>query len=268
MHFEPTKESQGTFTEQSRLPFMKMNTLVTVGFLAAVTLVRAGPPFVTDDPEPVEFRHWEIYLGAQYAHSGDGASGTLPHIEVNYGVIPNLQLHLIAPMTFSAPSDTRRHYGYGDTELGAKYRFLEESDGRPQVGVFPLVELPTGDNGRGLGSGHTQIFLPVWLQKTFGTWTTYGGAGYWINPGAGNRNWWFAGWLIQKQVRKDLAVGAEIYHEAAQSFDGRSDTKANLGLTWDIDETRHILASIGPTVQGPAGYQAYLAFQLTFGPAK
>jgi hypothetical protein len=236
--------------------------------LAAVIVAQAGPPFVTDDPEPVEYQHWEIYLGSQYEHTGDGASGTLPHVEVNYGVIPNLQLHLIAPLAFDAPSGASRQIGYGDTEFGAKYRFLEEANGQPQAGVFPLVELPSGDRARGLGSGHTQIFLPVWLQKSFGSWTTYGGAGYWINPGAGNRDWWFTGWLIQKEVRHGLTVGAEVFHQTDQGNGGHSATKMNGGIIWDLDETRHILASIGPTIQGPAGYQAYLALQFTFGPGK
>jgi Putative MetA-pathway of phenol degradation len=248
--------------------FLRREALLAVGFLAAVTLTRAGPPFATDDPEPVDYQHGEIYLGSQYQHGSEGAGGTLPHFEANYGVLPNLQLHLIAPVAFDAPSGANRQFGYGDTELGAKYRFLEEADGRPQVAVFPLVELPTGNSARGLGSGRTQIFLPVWFQKSFGTWTTYGGAGYWINPGAGNRNWWFTGWTAQKKVLPNLTLGAEIFHETAKRERGDSDTKMNAGVIWDLDETRHILASVGPTIQGPAGYQAYLAFQFTFGPDK
>lgn len=247
---------------------MNGTALLTAGFLAISTCAWAGPPFLTDDPEPVDFQHWEVYLGSQFEHSSDGAGGTLPHVEVNYGALPNLQLHLIAPVAFDAPSGASRQSGYGDTELGAKYRLLDEAEGRPQVGVFPLVELPTGDSARGLGSGHTQIFLPVWLQKGFGTWTTYGGAGYWINPGAGNRNWWFTGWLLQKEVRPGLTVGAEIFHETAQSVGGESDSKANLGVIWDLDQTHHILASFGPVIQGPTGYQAYLALQFTLGPGK
>ncbi len=247
---------------------MVRNALISLGWLVAAIPAQAGPPFVTDDPEPVEYRHWEVYLGSQYERGRDGASGTLPHVEVNYGALPGLQLHVIAPLAFDAPSGSDRQTGYGDTELGAKYRLIDEADGRPQVGVFPLVELPTGDSARGLGSGHTQVFLPVWLQKSLGTWTTYGGAGYWINPGAGNRNWWFTGWLVQKQVSPGLTIGAEVFHQTAQSDSGRSATKMNVGLIWDLDETRHVLASAGPTLQGPTGYQAYLAFQLTFGPGK
>jgi hypothetical protein len=58
--------------------------------------------------------------------------------------------------------------------------------------MFPLVEVPSGDADKGLGNGKTQYFLPVWLQKDFGKWTIYGGGGYWINPGTGNKNWWFS----------------------------------------------------------------------------
>ncbi len=174
--------------------------MLALGIWVVVQVARAGPPFTTDDPEPVEYRHWEIYLASQLAHDSGAWSGTSPHVELNYGAIPNLQLHLIAPVAFNAPSQESRQLGYGDTELGIKYRFLQETARLPQVGVFPLIELPTGDAARDLGSGHTQVFFPMWLQKSSGPWTTYGGGGYWINPGAGNRNWWFVGWLAGRFV--------------------------------------------------------------------
>jgi hypothetical protein len=55
--------------------------------------------------------------------------------------------------------------------------------------------LPTGNENRGLGAGHVRAFLPVWVQKSFGEWTTYGGGGYWINQddNLGDKNYWFAG---------------------------------------------------------------------------
>ena len=78
----------------------------------------AGPPYNTDDPEPVEYRHWEFYLASQTVHDRDGWTGTAPHFEVNYGVVPNVQLHVIAPLAYSVPDDGRSAYGFGDTELG------------------------------------------------------------------------------------------------------------------------------------------------------
>ena len=71
---------------------------------------------------------------------------------------------------------------------------------RPQVAVFPLVNLPTGDEDRGLGAGHVLVFLPMWFQKSFGDWTIDGGGGYWINQGGvGDKNFWFSGLLLQRK---------------------------------------------------------------------
>ncbi len=225
----------------------------------------AGPPYVTDDPEPVEYQHWEVYLASLTAHTPDGVSGTLPHVEVNYGVVPNVQLHIIVPAAFDSSGDEARKFGLGDTELGVKYRFVQETDDHPQIGVFPLAELPSGSESRGLGSGHTQLFLPVWLQKAIGKWTTYGGGGYWITPGTGNKNSWFAGGLLQYQLTKSFAPGAEVYYRTAQQIHGPSSAQLNLGFVWDLSDTYHLLGSAGPAISGPHGYQTYVGFQLTFG---
>jgi hypothetical protein len=166
------------------------------------------------------------------------------------------------------PSQESRQLGYGDTELGIKCRFLQETARLPQVGVFPLIELPTGDAPRDLGSGHTQAFFQLWLQKSSGPWTTYGGGGYWVNPGAGNRNWWFVGWLVQRQLSSRLTLGAEIFHETANEVGRTSDTKFNVGTIFDFSPTYHLLLSAGHTIQGPSGFQAYIAFQATFGPGE
>jgi hypothetical protein len=237
-------------------------------WISFARLAWAGPPFVTDDPEPVEYQHWEFYVASQLQHDKDGWSGTSPHLEVNYGALPNLQLHLITPVSFTAPSHGAMNFGYGDTEVGAKYRFFEETDWLPQMGVFPLVEIPSGNRERGLGSGHAQVFLPLWVQKSFAPWTTYGGAGYWINPGKGNHNWWFTGWLLQREITENLTLGAEIFHETPSEKDGDSDTRLNLGAIYNFTETYHLLLSAGHTVQGPGGFQGYLAFQITLGPEK
>ncbi len=239
--------------------------------LAAITVggaftVLAGPPFLTDDPEPVEYQNWEFYIASMHTQTADGWSGTAPHIEVNYGVITNVQLHLIAPLAYNAPSDDKSHFGYGDTELGAKIRFIQETDHLPQVGIFPLLEVPTGNESEGLGTGHWDAFLPVWLQKSFGDWTVYGGGGYGINPGAGNENWGFAGAVLQKQVRKNILLGGEIYHRTRMETGGRGDTAFNLGTVIDFTEHQHLLFSAGRSIDGPTDFQLYIAWQFTFGP--
>ena len=59
-------------------------------FVVAVLLplLRAGPPFLTDDPEPVDLRHWEAYLFAAGDRTADGNSVVGPAAEFNYGALP------------------------------------------------------------------------------------------------------------------------------------------------------------------------------------
>ena len=233
----------------------------------APAIPQAGPPYITDDPEPVEHRHLEVYLGTFGGYDRDrNLSFTAPHVEVNYGAVPDLQLHLIAPLQYVRPAGGAASYGYGDTELGAKFRFVHEGDVLPQVGVFPLVEVPTGDSARGLGAGRLQVFLPLWLQKTVGPLLAYGGGGYWINPGAGNRNWVFAGFHLEAKLGA-ISPGFEIFHGTSRQEGEPGETRFNVGAVLDVTELHHVLASAGRVLgSGPPGFQWYLAYQLTIGP--
>ena len=163
-----------------------------------------------------------------------------------------------------APGEPAR-FGYGDTELGLKWRLVHEGASMPQIATFPIVEVPTGDSARGLGSDETQVFLPLWAQKSFGPWTTYGGGGYWVNPGEGNRNWWFFGWQAQREVAKGLSVGGELFHGTSRAVGKPGETRFDLGLVWDVTELHHVLLSIGHAI-GEQAAQGYLAYQLTVGP--
>lgn len=238
--------------------------LLAACFLGAPLVALAGPPFLTDDPEPVDYQHWEFYVASLDTNTSAGWTGTAPHIELNYGVVPNVQLHVLAPLAYTAPASGDAHYGYGDTELGVKFRFLQEADHRPQAGIFPLLEVPPGSASTPLGSGDVQAFLPLWLQKSFGDWTIYGGGGYGINPGAGNQNWGFGGVVVQRQILKNFAFGAEIYRQTAMVTDGPDDTAFNVGTVVDFNDHQHLLLSAGRSVDGPTGFQSYAAYQWTF----
>ena len=254
---------------------MNPRSSILAGFilLALVTPAFAGPPYITDDPEPVDLGHWEVYGFSAGAFGHGAASGLGPSLEVNYGAAPGLQLHVIGGFAYDDTPDSHLHFGISDTELGAKLRFVdpEKDDWYPQIGIFPLVEVPTGSARRGLGAGEWQEFLPLWLQKDWGDWTTYGGGGYWINPGAGNRNWWFFGWLLQNKVTENLTLGGELFHQTSNTLDGHASSGFNLGGQYDFTDHDHLLFSGGRggtlyAVDGPAvGYPTtyYLAYQWT-----
>jgi hypothetical protein len=223
----------------------------------------AGPPYVTDDPEPVHPGHWELYLASQHSISRTATSGTAPHVEVNYGALPGLQLHVIAPLAYAHPKGGPTSYGMGDIELGAKFRFIDENPWLPMVGSFPMVELPVGAESKGLGTGHLHVFIPLWLQKSVGPWTTYGGGGYWRNPGQGNQDFWYIGWLMQRRLGQRAALGTEVFYTTPDQVGGEANLRFNVGLVLDFSEHHHGLVSAGRGVVGDSLFQGYAAYQLT-----
>jgi hypothetical protein len=240
--------------------------LTWLGVLLIGASALAGPPYTTDDPEPVEYRHWELYLASQAVHDREGWTATLPHFEVNYGVLPNVQLHLIAPLVYSTPSARAAHYGYGDTELGIKYRFVQEGEWMPQIGTFPFLEIPTGSHAHDLGNGSAQLFVPLWLQKSFGPWTTYGGAGFWIDLGRAERQWWYVGWQAQRRLANELTLGAEVFYLTPAKPGDEGDVRFNLGAVVDLSDVHHVLLSAGRGFTGPNLFQGYIAYLATLDP--
>jgi hypothetical protein len=173
---------------------------------------------------------------------------------------------VILPLAFNSPNTGPSVYGLGDVELGFKYRFIKETSSIPQVGIFPMVDIPTGNQNKGLGNGGTQVFLPIWIQKSFGKWTTYGGAGYRINKTEGNKNSVYVGWLLQNHVRENITVGIELYHITPQTVDGEAENRFNIGTVFDISKNHHILLSAGKSLKCTTAFQGYIGYQLTFGP--
>lgn len=234
-------------------------------FLLAATL-RAGPPFLTDDPEPVDLHHWELYVFGQGDRTSEGDTIAGPALELNYGAAPNTQLHLVLPYANVSTPGTGWTRGLGDTEFGVKYRFLDETDSRPQVGVFPMAEVATGSSDRGLGNGRTWYRLPLWIQKSWGSWTTYGGGGVALNAAAGARDYGFGGWLLQHDVGKSLTFGGELFGQGPDTDGGRGFVAANAGGYVKISDSFNLLFSAGHSVSGARHTLWYLGLYWTWGP--
>ena len=248
-----------------------MERRVSIPLLALVAIltgrfVLAGPPFLTDDPEPVDYHHWEAYLFTTYDRSLDATDIQGPALEFNVGAAPNLQIHLVVPWVENKPRSGMDHSGWGDVELGVKLRFLEETENTPQIGIFPMVEFPTGNSSRGLGNGRAWFKVPLWVQKSWGPWTTYGGGGWVFNHAPGQRDHAFGGWLLQRDLGEKLTLGGEVFAQGAGAVDGRGSVLANLGGLVHLTPGFSIIFSGGRTIQGERHTVAYLGLYWTWGP--
>src|ERR1700721_1609370 len=77
---------------------------VCAGVLAVVAgTAIAGPPYVSDDPEPTDYQHYEIYLFTDGMTARDGTSGA-SGVDFNYGGMPDLQLTAVTPVAFDSPT--------------------------------------------------------------------------------------------------------------------------------------------------------------------
>jgi hypothetical protein len=227
----------------------ELNRILIIILLIFPQILTAGPPFLTDDPDPVQYKHWEYYISSQntFNHSPHISIGTLPHFEVNYGLVPNIQVHLIMPINYNYTPSRFTDYGYSDTELGVKYRFVKETENCPEIGTFPLLEIPTVKSNA-LSTGRTQLFVPVWVQKSWGKLTSYGGCGYWINPGTDNKNWFFSGIQSQYDFTKFLSLGTEVYYHTADARDTKPSSGFNVGGFLNFSKKFHFIFSAGHSI--------------------
>jgi hypothetical protein len=111
---------------------------------------------------------------------------------------------------------------------------------------------------REIGEHHTSFLLPIWVEHDWDKWTTFGGGGCELNRGGGSRDFCLFGWALTRQVLPDLQLGAEIYHQSADSRDSRATTEIGAGLRYDISDTYHLLASFGPNIQNAAQTNRYV----------
>jgi hypothetical protein len=189
---------------------------------------RAGPPYVADDPEPTDYKHFEIYTFNSGTATQAGTTGATG-IDFNYGAAPDLQLTATLPAGFSRPVGGPTSFGLSNIELAAKYRFLHQSDFGLDVSVFPRVFLPSGSGA--VGNSFASLLLPIWVQKD------------WSN------GWSAFGAVLTYQLLPKLQVGAELFHQTADTAGTPASTSLGLGVRYDLNDNYHLLGYVRRGIQ-------------------
>lgn len=237
-----------------------MKRIALAVWLAAMIPAWAGPPYLSDDPEPTDYRHFEIYA---FGLGSIGQAGTAGEtgIDFNYGGAPGLQLTAVLPIAY----DEDGHAGLGNVELAAKYKFLTQEEIGWDVAVFPRVFLPSASAD--VGDHHAAVSLPFWLERDWGKWSSFGGGGCVLNRTRDTQNYCFAGWALTREVLEGLRLGVEIYHQGADEKGGKVSTDLGGGITYDLTENYHLLAYAGPgleNISATGRQDFYTAILFTF----
>ncbi|MEO7786483.1 MAG: hypothetical protein ABIR77_01475, partial [Sphingomicrobium sp.] len=214
------------------------------GVALVPTVAVAGPPFETDDPEPTDLGHFEIYSFTSLEGASGGRSAGAG-FDLNYGPVEDLQLTATLPLGYDrAKGSGHWSGGVSDLEVGAKYRFFKNEKRGQSIAVFPRVILPTAR--KGMSTGRTRLLLPVWGQQDIGKWSVFGGGGYELNPGEGNRNFWQAGITVTRDVGRGISLGGEITRQGPDADDTETVTSLGIGSIVHIRGPYSLLLSAGP----------------------
>lgn len=239
-----------------------LRLLAALALAGAAAPSIAGPPYLTDDPIPTDTGHWEIYAFTQ----GEGRQSSLDDgtgFDLNYGPVEGVQLTATLPLSISHEPKEGRRVGSGDVELGVKYRFFEDKPRGLSAAIFPRAILPTSSIAPG---EKTRFLLPLWVQKNFaGGTSVFGGGGYEINPGTGNRDFWEAAVAVTHDLSEQVSVGAELTHQGSDTIGGTAQTRAGVGSIVKLGRLYSLLMSGGPTwADHRTGYHFYVALGLNF----
>jgi hypothetical protein len=216
-----------------------------------------------------ESRHWTVAFAGLYTHRRGETAGWAPSFEVDYSVDDRLQLHAMAPLAFDRFGSGSTHFGLGDIEIGARYRFIDDDpqSWQPALAFYPLVDFPSGRESTNLGTGSTHAFLPLWLSKTIDQWTLYGGGGYWINPGPLNKTWTFLDVGVIRSLTEKWLLTGDLFYASSSKTSLKEQTGFDVGLRYNITEGQQAALSIGRGLQNASvtnQLTAYLAYILTF----
>ena len=240
-----------------------LRSLLAACALAALPLrAWAGPPFDTDDPDPTEYRNYEIYAGVSTHRDLATSNSELGFLEVNYGLMPNVQFSVHLGLAQDTAPETAAASGAEDALVGLKVRFVQETEHAPQIAFYPQVTFANGPAG--VTAGHGTLFLPLWAQKTIGKVTVFGGGGFQFDGDAGGPGSWQAGLAATYPLTSADTIGIECTRTTPH--DGYQQSDVGVGYIHALGPLHSLLFDVARSYGSQPHYRAYAAYGWFLGP--
>ncbi|AHI75626.1 transporter [Burkholderia thailandensis] len=189
----------------------KMLPLAAAGALFAPAGAHADPPFTSDDANTQGDGNWQYELNVERtSKQPDIGRQQLWNTTLTRGVGERVDLYVQAPYTHVQTRSDEDGSGFGDVEIGAKWRVLER--GPLSIAVKPRFTMPTGNDARGLGNARANAGATLLAQYDVARFQLLANAGLMYQP---NRQdslasiWQASGAIIYRATDK-LRLGVDI----------------------------------------------------------
>jgi hypothetical protein len=208
----------------------------------------AAHPLLTEDTGTQGAGKFELEMGFALAKDG-GARVSEFGPQLSYGALDTLDL-IVRPTWLDVRGTVAlgTASGFGDTALDVKWRFFER--GALSFGVRAGVDLPTGDDDKGLGNGSTSPHVNLLATYAVGAWMLAANLAWIRDPLVGDRHdlWAASGaavWSASDAWRFSAEVGTAQNPDPAKS-------------SWLTVARFGAIATIVPGLDVDAGYQVRL----------
>jgi len=234
----------------------------------AQVFAQGGPPLLTDDPGTPGNRNWEINIAFTHFRSPGEREIEAPLLDINYGLGDRIQLKYELPYLFDSDGGAPYRSGLGNSLIGVKWRFFQESEKGWNISTYPQLEVNNPffkSEPRGLVDRGPRFLLPLEITKVFGPIEVNFEGGYWFTQDASNER--ILGLAFGHQFTKRFEGLAEIYDDVALGGTARSTTfdiggryEFHKGLLINFMAGRRIIGS--GTVNGQPSFIGYVGLQV------
>lgn len=218
----------------SSLSFQWVIIFIMITSYQALYGQEGGPPMLVDDSEVADYKEWELNTSVNYNIDHKHHLG-LPHIDLNYGIWPDVQFTIGAPLefTFHRPEVSTR---MGEMNIGVKYLFLKQDDFPFSAGTFPQIFI---DDGVG-------FFMPLFIQRKVGRFLLGYGVSYFIEEKRYDNLQ--MGVITGCQVTDRLELMLEYLHQHNMQMWSGNIGYANGGFRFNFTDSIILMGSFGTQV--------------------
>ncbi len=213
----------------------------------------------------VQISFWSNYWASE--SNGTDAEDTMGSVYINYGVTDNWAV-CVSPSLYGWKVDGGdSESGISDTTLMTTYLFLDESEDFLDLAIIGIVDLPTGDEDKYLGSGSVEPGITLIASKTFGPIIAVANVGGYtiIDSREGEKDFVLSAILEGVYpVNDKFSLNASIATWTARWDSSDSSSEAGLGARFNLSKELFLAGMFYESLSNDYDWSATLAVGFEF----